>query len=136
MKGLKTAGFGTGVTGGLVALTTVPAIAANLAIRKALPDDAMLPETERHARKVGRDTTTIASVAGAAGSVGFVAAAGVPGLSAVGISTGLAEIGAVFGGGMVAGTAAVVAIPVLLALGLGLLVYHLQPRPSVVVKRI
>jgi Lecithin retinol acyltransferase len=136
MKGLKAAGLGTNATTGLIALAAAPAVAANIAIRKALPDDPMLPQIERLARKVGRDTTTVASIAGAAGSVGMVAVAGMPGLSAVGITTGLAEIGAAFGGGMLAGTVAVVAIPALLALGLGLLVYHLQPRPAVVVKRI
>jgi hypothetical protein len=126
MKGLKMAGrpVGAGVAGGVVVMAVAPAVAANVAIGRALPDDPMLPDAERGARGAGRKTTAFASALGAAGSVGLISVAGVPGLSAVGITTGLAEIGAFFGGGLVAGAVAVVAIPALLALGLGLFVYH------------
>ncbi len=126
MKGLKWAGkpFNGGAAGGVVVMAAVPAVVANVAIRRALPDDPMLPERERTARQAGRDTTTVASIIGAAGSVGLISMAGVSGLSAIGITTGLAEIGAVFGGGMVAGAAAAVALPALLALGLGLFIYN------------
>jgi hypothetical protein len=126
MKGLKWAGkpFNGGAAGGVVVMAAAPAVVANVAIRRALPDDPMLPDHERAARQAGRDTTTVASIIGAGGSVALISMAGVPGLSAVGITTGLAEIGAVFGGGMVAGAAAAVAVPALLALGLGLFIYH------------
>jgi hypothetical protein len=130
MKGLKWAGkpFRGGAAGGVVVMAAAPAVVANVAIRRALPDDPMLPARERAARQAGRDTTAAASVIGAAGSVGLISMAGVPGLSAVGITTGLAEIGAAFGGGMVAGAAAAVAIPALLALGLGLFIYHSRSK--------
>lgn len=126
MRGLKWAGkpFNGGAAGGVVVMAAAPAVVANLAIRHALPDDPMLPKGERAARKAGRDVTTVASIVGAAGSVGLISMAGIPGLSAIGITTGLAEIGAVFGGGMVAGAAAAVALPALVALGLGLFIYH------------
>lgn len=130
MKGLKVAGrpLGAGAAGGVVVMAAAPAVAANVAIRRALPDDPMLPDAERAARSAGRKATAVASAAGAVGSVGLISVAGAPGLSAVGITTGLAEIGAIFGGGMVAGAVAVVAIPALLALGLGLFVYHSRPK--------
>lgn len=54
------------------------------------------------------------SAAGAAGSVATVSAAGsVTGLSAAGITSGLSAIGSVVGGGMVAGIAITLAVPVL-----------------------
>ncbi len=60
-------------------------------------------------------------VGGGAVSVGTIAAAGVPGLSAVGFSTGLASIGAVVGGGFVAGVVVTLAFPLVAALGVGFL---------------
>jgi hypothetical protein len=130
MRGLKWAGnpFNGGAAGGVAVMAAAPAVVANVAIRRALPDDPMLPEHERAARQAGRDTTTVASIIGAAGSVGLISMAGVPGLSAIGITTGLAEIGAAFGGGMFAGAAAAVALPALLALGLGLFIYHARTK--------
>lgn len=130
MKGLKWAGkpLNAGAAGGVVVMAAAPAVVANVAIRRALPDDPMLPERERAARRAGRDTTTVASIVGAAGSVGLISLAGVPGLSAIGITTGLAEIGAVFGGGMVVGAAAAVALPALFALGIGLFIYHSRSK--------
>jgi hypothetical protein len=128
MNGLKVMGFGAGVPVGLVTAAAVPTVAANYAIRKALPDDPNLPDGERAARKAARDTATVAGIAGTAGSIGLVALAGTPGLSAVGISTGLAELGGLVGGGMVAGTAVTMALPALLVIGLGLLVYHSKQK--------
>jgi len=51
---------------------------------------------------------------GAAGSVGTVAALGVPGLGATGITSGLAAVGSVVGGGMATGLAITAAAPVAL----------------------
>ncbi len=48
-------------------------------------------------------------------------AAGVPGLSAVGVTTGLTSIGAAVGGGIAAGAALAVALPLVAALGIGFL---------------
>jgi hypothetical protein len=132
MKGFKAVGkpFGGGVPAGVIAAAAVPAIAANAAIRRALPDDPMLPTGERAARRAGRDTTAVASVFAGAGSIGLVSVAGVPGLSAVGITTGLAEIGGLFGGGMIAGAVATLALPAALAIALGLLVHHSRSKQT------
>ena len=86
----------------------------------ALRDDAALPSEERSARRAGRR----ASVAGAAGgSVAGVAAlsafGSVAGLGAAGITSGLAAIGGVVGGGMVAGSAVIIAGPAVAAAGIG-----------------
>jgi len=51
---------------------------------------------------------------GAAGSIGAVATLGVPGLGATGITSGLATIGSVFGGGMATGLIVTAAAPVVL----------------------
>ena len=51
-------------------------------------------------------------VAGAAGSVGTVAALGVPGLGMTGITSGLAAVGGVVGGGMATGLIITAAAPV------------------------
>lgn len=59
----------------------------------------------------------VGSGVGAAGSLAALSALGVPGLSAVGISTGLAAAGSLVGGGMVAGIG-VLAAPVAI-LGIG-----------------
>ena len=49
--------------------------------------------------------------AGAAGSVGAVAASGVAGLGATGITSGLAAVGSVVGGGMLSGLVITAAAP-------------------------
>lgn len=51
---------------------------------------------------------------GAIGSVGAVAALGVPGLGATGITSGLAAVGSLFGGGMATGLFVTAAAPVAL----------------------
>lgn len=57
----------------------------------------------------------LGTAAGAAGSVGTVAAAGtVTGLGATGITSGLAAVGGVVGGGMATGLALTVGAPVLI----------------------
>lgn len=89
-------------------------------VNVALRDDPALPDGERSARGVGRG----ASVAGVAGGgVAGVAAVGtagsVAGLSAAGISSGLAAIGGTIGGGMAAGSAIVIAAPAIAAASVG-----------------
>jgi len=135
MKGTKTVGrlLGGGVQEGLFVLAVAPAVVANVAVHRALPDDPMLPGEERAARQAARNTTAAASALGTVGSIGVVAAAGVPGLSAVGISTGLAELGSLVGGGMVAGAGIALLGPALLALALGWIVYkYREPQTAVV----
>jgi hypothetical protein len=142
MSGLASYGalVGGGAVAGMVVLGSAPALASVAIMRRALREDDDLPEDERAARTVGRRASAAGAVAGSLGSVAAVSALGVPGLSAVGISSGLASIGAAFGGGMAAGTMAVVAIPAITAVVLGYLVYRLDrwwlesnPLPTIAV---
>jgi hypothetical protein len=55
-----------------------------------------------------------------------VGALGVAGYSAAGLSSGLAALGSVAGGGMVTGVAVVAAIPLLAAFAFALLAYGLM----------
>ena len=57
--------------------------------------------------------------------IGAVATLGPAGLSAVGISTGLAAVGSAVGGGMVAGVALTAAAPFAAAAALGYGIYKL-----------
>lgn len=52
------------------------------------------------------------AVAGAAGSIGSISALVVPGLGATGVTSGLATLGSVAGGGMVTGLAIACVAPV------------------------
>lgn len=110
------AGAGSVVGGGAVAgigvLGTAPAIAAQAVMDKVLRDDDRLLSGEREARRVGRSMIAVGTIAGTTGTVGTIAAAGsVAGLSGAGITSGLAAIGSVVGGGMSAGIALTVAAP-------------------------
>jgi hypothetical protein len=110
------AGAGSVVGGGAVAgigvLGTAPAIAAQAVMDKVLRDDDRLLSGEREARRVGRSMIAVGTIAGTTGTVGTIAAAGsVAGLSGAGITSGLAAIGSVVGGGMSAGIAVTVAAP-------------------------
>ncbi len=127
MSGLATVGgaVGGGAVAGLAALAATPAIISTVAMRHVLKDDVSLPQGERDARAVGRVATAVGGAAGTAGAIGAVAAAGVPGLSAAGITSGLAAIGGGVGGGMVAGTAMVIAGPAVVAALLGYGIYRL-----------
>jgi hypothetical protein len=89
-----------------------------------LPDDPCLPAAERNARRVARVASKVGAAAGTAASIGGVAALGIPGLAGPGITTGLAVMGELVGGGMVAGIGVAMALPVVFAGGLGYLVYR------------
>lgn len=52
------------------------------------------------------------AVAGAAGSIGSISALGVPGLGATGMTSGLATLGSVAGGGMATGLVIACVAPV------------------------
>ena len=127
MSGLASYGAlaGGGAVAGMMVLGTGPALASVAIMRRALREDADLPQAERAARTAGRRGSAAGAVAGSLGSVTVVSALGVPGLGAAGISSGLAAIGATFGGGMAAGTMAVVAAPAITAALLGYLMYKL-----------
>jgi hypothetical protein len=130
MSALASAGglVGGGAAMGPAVLGTLPAAASVGITCHVLRDDESLPGDERDARRDGR----IASVAGAGvrtiGGVVAIGAAGTTGLSAVGITSGLAAIGAAVGGGMVAGTTILVAAPAVAAAGVGLGAFLLSTR--------
>jgi len=126
MSGLAAVGgvVGGGAAVGVGVLAAAPAAAATLATQRLYRDDAMLPAHERSARQAARTAGKVGAAAATLGTVGLISAAGVPGLSAVGISSGLAAIG----GSMIGGVAVAVAAPAGLALGLAFLVHRLVRR--------
>lgn len=114
MSGLAGAGgvVGGGAVAGIGMLGAAPVVAAQAVMDKVLGDDDRLPSKEREAREVGRAMIAVGTAAGTTGAVGTIAAAGsVAGLSGAGITSGLAAIGSVVGGGMSAGVAVTVAAP-------------------------
>jgi hypothetical protein len=127
MSGLASYGavVGGGAVAGLMVLGAAPALTSVAVMHHALREDEDLPQAERAARSAGRYGAAAGAVAGSLGSVAAVNALGFPGLSAAGISSGLATIGATFGGGMAAGTMAVVAAPAVTAIVIGYLVYKI-----------
>lgn len=130
MSGLAAAGgtVGAGAVGGLVVLGAAPAVPAVLVMNVALRDDPNLSEADRVARRAGRVSTTAGAVGGSAAGITAVSAAGVAGLSGAGITSGLAAIGATVGGGMVAGSAIVIAAPAVASAGVGYGVYRAVRR--------
>jgi len=126
MSGLASTGalVGGGAVAGAGLLAGIGGLGmATLLNNTVLADNEALPGAERNARQVGRLGTTTGAVAGSIGGIGAISAAGTTaGLSAAGITSGLSAIGATVGGGMVAGTAIVVAAPVVVSaiVGLGL----------------
>ncbi len=109
---------GGGVVAGIGALGMAPEIVVEEVMnRTILRDDDRLSQKERQAREVGRN---MANLAGNVSAVGTIAAAGsVVGLSGAGITSGLAAIGALVGGGMSAGIVLTVAAPSVAAIAVG-----------------
>ena len=126
MSGLAAYGrlVGGGTVAGLVVLSAAPGLISVAIMNRALRPDDDLPHGERVARTVGRAGSAVGAIAGSAGAVAAVSALGFPGLSAAGISSGLATIGAAVGGGMAAGTMIAVAAPAAAAAVLGYLIYR------------
>jgi len=135
MSGLRA--VGGSATGGVAVVAGSSAVLGAGTMMFALRDRPYLTDDERTARRAGR----VAGVGGAA--VGFgaalhlVSALGVPGISAAGVSSGLATLGSVAGGGMVTGVGVVATIPLLagvvfalLALGLIRWLSRTLPRPQ------
>jgi len=123
VSGLAAAGgvVGGGAVAGVAVLGLGPgALSATLINRNALRDDPDLPTSEREGRAVGRAGSYTGAAAGTIGAIWAISALGYPGLSGAGISSGLAAIGSVAGGGMAAGTALSIIAP---AVGAALLAY-------------
>lgn len=121
MSGL--AAIGGTVVGGLVLTAGSVGAATTYGICRLMPDNELLPDDERTARRIGRYTAAGSAIAGTAASVHLVGAMGVAGYTATGLSSGFAALGATVGGGMAAGIVTAIALPSLLAIGLGLLLY-------------
>ena len=127
MSGLAAYGtlVGGGTVAGLVVLGAAPGLVTVGIMNRALRADDDLPDAERAARSAGRAGSAVGAITGSAGAVAAVSALGFPGLSAAGISSGLATLGAGVGGGMAAGTMIAVAAPAAAAAVLGYLIYRL-----------
>jgi hypothetical protein len=110
MSGLAAIGAG-GATGGLMTLAAAPAATAVAVVHLGLRDHDDLPDSDRKARRIGRRVATLGAGGSSALVVPTLAALGTSGLSAAGISSGLATAGGFVGGGMLAGTAALAAAP-------------------------
>lgn len=106
----------------LVGLMGLPAAVSAATLWTLFVDEEVCPTAEREARAAGRAAGLVGAVSGTATAVGAVAAAGVPGLSALGIATGLATIGA---GSVAVGLATALAFPAAVTLGAGWLAYRL-----------
>ena len=127
VAGLSGPGIMTGLAavtgsavGSMVLLGALPGVVGvGILNSTVFADDEHATQDERDACRAGRVGTTVGVVAGSAGAIGAVAATGVAGLSGVGITSGLAGIGAVVGGGMAAGTVAVIAAPLVVAAAVG-----------------
>jgi len=127
MSGLATVGSivgagavaGVGVIGGVGAMST-----AHSMNKTFFSDNAAQPKEERSARKAARIATNSTVVASTAASIATIGACGsVAGFSAAGITSGLAAIGSVVGGGMLAGTMIVTAAPAVATAAAGFGVY-------------
>lgn len=126
MSGLRAAGtlVGRSAAGGLGVIATVPATMTT-ALWRMFRDDEFLTNPERAARRAARGAALAAAAAGIGVAVYTVAGLGVPGMSAVGISSGLATLGSSLGGGMLTGLGLVAIGPAVVAAGLAFLSYAL-----------
>jgi hypothetical protein len=118
MSGLKT--LGGSPAGGVAVLATAGAVLGNAAVIHALRDKPYLPAEERDARRIGRGVGMGAGGVAAVGVMHAVGSLGIAGYGAAGMSSGLAALGSVAGGGMVAGLAVAVTVPAVAAWLLGL----------------
>lgn len=123
MSGLASmAVVGSGAMAGLATLAAAPGTVAALVVNKTLlKDNPVLDKDERDARSAGRVGAYTGALAATGGGVAAVSAMGTVGVSAAGITSGLAAIG---GGTMVTGVAVVVAAPAAAAAVVGYAVYR------------
>jgi Na+-transporting NADH:ubiquinone oxidoreductase subunit NqrD len=116
MSGLRQSGelVDGGVLAGLYLLGLVPASAGVACVFFATKAKPHLTERERRARAIARVVAIIASAATGLVEIQILSSLGtVKGLSAPGIASGLAAVGRLNDGGMVAGTGLLVAAPAL-----------------------
>lgn len=127
MSGLARVGGGSAVNGiALLGATSGLLAAGTMCV--ALRDKAYLTDEERRARRAVRHAAIGGAGLGVGASLYAVHAMGVPGYSAAGLSSGLAGLGAVAGGGMAHGVMATVLLPAVFAVILGYLLYRLAKR--------
>ena len=113
MSGL--ASVGGSVVGGMVLLGGAAGLLAGGTTCFALRDKPMLPDEERQARRVGRYGAIGGAAVGVGVAVHTVGVMGVAGYSAAGLTSGLAALGGVIGGGMAQGVLATLLIPTIFA---------------------
>jgi len=122
MSGLSA--IGGSAVGGIAVLGGGSGLIATGIMCRALADKPTLPTDQREARSAGRQAAFGGAVVGTGAAVYAVGAMGVPGFSGAGISSGLAALGSLSGGGMVRGLSTTVLIPALFAVLLGFLIYR------------
>ncbi len=127
MSGLSA--IGGSALGGIAVLGGASGLVATGVMCRALADKPTLPTDQREARQAGRQAAFGGAVVGTGAAVYAVGALGVPGFSGAGISSGLAALGSLTGGGMVRGLSTTVLIPALFAVLLGYLIYRHTLRP-------
>lgn len=118
------AAVGGTVIGGIAVLGAGTGLLAGGTMCLALRDKPMLTDEERQARRVGRYGAMGGAVVGVGVAVHAVGAMGVAGYSAAGLTSGLAALGGIIGGGMAQGVLAALFIPALFAVGIGYLLYR------------
>lgn len=128
MSGLAT--IGGSVVGGMMVLGGASGLLSCGAMYVTLRDKPMLPNEERQARRVGRYGAVGGVALGVGVAVHTIGAMGVAGYSASGLTSGLAALGGLIGGGMAQGVLATMLIPVAFATGIGYLLYRLAPPGS------
>jgi hypothetical protein len=128
MKGLATVGaLAGGTVGGIATVGGLAgAVTATLVNSTLLAPHDNHSEEETDARKAGRAATTVAVPVGTTAAVIAIGAAGAPGaVGAAAITSGLAGIGSLVGGGMLAGVGLTVAAPAVVTVAAGYGVYKL-----------
>jgi hypothetical protein len=118
--------LGGSAIGGVTVVAGADAVVGAGTMLFVLRDKPYLTDRERTARHVGRVAGVGGAAVGTLAAVHSVGALGVAGYSAAGLSSGLAALGSVAGGGMVTGVAVVAAIPLLAAFAFALLAYGLM----------
>ncbi|SHE67825.1 lecithin retinol acyltransferase family protein [Acidocella aminolytica] len=142
MSGIKALSFGFGgAVGGLILTpVTIGVLISALMHRYILNVQKEHSKSEKLARRIGQVSSYLSGVAASAGGVALISTYGATaGLGAAGITSGLATIGSIVGGGMAAGTIMVMAAPAVAALAGGYGAYKiaqhfLKPDQSITSK--